>query len=458
MGFFRRALSFSLIFFLFLGFVFSEEESSAEKSLSSDESPDLVESPSGELASAEGPALPSLEELFFDVGRFNLTGLASFPETSLLAPISKEATNIMLHKKYSPAFNNSIYLLEYYFPEKIGIIDSTLSPEDLASVSESEPAENFSFDWIDMILRSLDAKSSPSGSEPFDVTDGSKILEILEGGDNRGIDAPDDGKTEEELPQEYTYTKEGGALRRFSYDGEQFTAWQEGDFTVLVNYYGDRLIRKYYDSLFRLSKTERFKTAATAKKINLENETEYEYLNDSYTPEKSVENLLSVKKRRENHFDENGRVISVLESHYEEREKKSKSKKKDEKNEKEEVLLNDRKTSRKYDGEGRVTEEEILTWSYKKLLSGRYSTSERSVKNVYDYSAVTESNNLPPDLKFYEDGELHLERKYKTSDTYSEKLYFDSDFSVEVIYEGGIKKTEIIYLGGIEKRRRNFEY
>ncbi len=364
----------------------------------------------------------------------------------------------MLHKKYSRDFNSSIYLCEYYFPEKIGVIDSTISAEDLSSVSESGDSENASFDWIDMLLRGLNANPTPSEAESFDVTDGSKILEMLEGEDNRGIDAPDDGKEEKELPQEYTYTKEGGSLRRFTYDGEQFAAWNEGEFTVLVNYYGDKVIRKYFDSLFRLSKSERFKTAATAKKINLENETEYEYLNDSSTPEKSVEKQISAKKRLESHFDEEGRVISVLESHYEEREKKSKSKKKDETAEKEEILLDDKKTSRKYDDKGRVTEEEIITWNYKKLLSGKYSTSERSVKNVYDYSSVSDENNIPPDYRFFENGELHLERKYKTGDTYSEKLYFDSNFSVEVIYEGGIKKTEIIYLNGKEQRRRDFEY
>ena len=439
MGFFRRFLSFSLIFFLFLGFSFSDEVPASQN----DENV---------------PSFSSFSDLFFDIARFNLTGVSLYPESVSLAKISKPASSLMLHKKYSAEFNNSIYLCEYYFPEKIGIIDSTISAEDLSSVSEIGDSENASFDWIDMLLRGLNSNPTPSETESFDVTDGSKILEMLEGGDNRGIDAPDTGKTEKEVPQEYTYTKDGGSLRRFSYDGEQFTMWQEGELTVLVNYYGDKVIRKYFDSLFRLSKTQRFKTAPTAKKINLENETEYEYHNDSYTPEKSVENQLSAKKRLENHFDENGRVISVLESHYEEREKKSKSKKKDEKNEKEEVLLDDKKTSRKYDDEGRVTEEEILTWSYKKLFSGKYSTSERSVKNVYDYSAVTENNNIPPNLKFYEDGELHLERKYKTSDTYSEKLYFDSDFSVEVIYEGGIKKTEIIYLNGKEQRRRDFEY
>ena len=65
---------------------------------------------------------------------------------------------------------------------------------------------------------------------------------------------------------------------------------------------------------------------------------------------------------------------------------------------------------------------------------------------------------MPPDLKFYEDGELHLERKYTSSDTYSEKLYFDGGFSVELLYDGGVKKTEIIYLDGSEKRRRDFDY
>ena len=102
--------------------------------------------------------------------------------------------------------------------------------------------------------------------------------------------------------------------------------------------------------------------------------------------------------------------------------------------------------------------QEVVTWTYKKTFSGKFNRNERSVKSEYDYSSVTDENKNPPDLKFYENGELHLERAYTNSNSYSEKLYFEDGFSVEVVYENGVKKTEIIYINGKEQRRREFEH
>ena len=228
---------------------------------------------------------------------------------------------------------------------------------------------------------------------------------------------------------------------------------------MLVNFYGDKLIRKNFDSLYRLVKAERFKTGAAAKNITLETQIDYTYAEDSNRLKTSVEDMISLKKKVENEFDSNGRVTCKLESHYEEREVKSSKKKAEgDKPETEEVLLSDKKTERLYDESGRTVEEEVTTWSYKTNSFGRYITEERKIKNVYDYSAVSEENNVPPNMQFYEDGQLHLERKYTDSEHYSEKLYFDDGFSIELLYEDGLKKTEIIYVNDVEQRRREFEY
>lgn len=417
-----------------------------------------------DLSPNEENALSYIKNLAFEITRYNITGISSLPESAAIARAVKFPMDPMAGRKVLGSIRESIYRCEYYFPEKLGIIEATFSSEDIYVISELDSESDSethspAFDWIDLMLKNLNAPdSAPESGESFDINDGTKILEMLEGGDDRGIEASDEKKGEPELPKEYTYTKNDGALRRFSYDGEQFTTWTENEQTVIVNAYGDKVVRKYFDPLFRLAKTEKFKTAATAKKMSLENEIKYEYSGESVSPEKSVEEQFSKKKRLENHYDENGRSVSLLESHYEERELKSKGRKKEDGAEKETVLLDDKKTSRVFDSEGRVIEEEIQNWNYKKLLSGRYSTSVRSTKNVYDYSFVTPENNQMPNLKFYEDGELHLERKYSSADNYSEKLYFDGGFSVEVLYEGGVKKTEIIYLDGVEKRRRDFEY
>ena len=427
-----------------------------------------------DLTVGEERALSYIRELVFDITRFNASSLSLLPESQSLAEISKTASNLCMQQKTSPCSEKSGFsilpAIEYYNPKKIGIIASSFCPEDLYSITsekldalqDASGEKNESpVDWIDLLLQGLDAYFSPLKTDSFDLQDGTKILEMLENGDGRGIDGLEETKIAEELPQEFVYLKSDGDLRLFSYDGEQFTAWKEGNDTLLVNFYGEKLIRKRFDSLFRLVKNERFKFSGSAKNISLENKIEYNYADENTKPVKSVENMLVQKKRVENHYDENGRCVFLLESHYEDREIKGKDKKNDENPEnpeKETVLLDDKKTTRVYDENGRLSEEETLFWTYKKALSGKYSRQQRSVKNVFDYSSVTEENKLPPNLKFYEDSVLHLERKYTSANAYSEKVYFEDGFSVEVLYEAGVKKAEIIYINGIEQRRRDFEY
>lgn len=442
-----------------------------------------------ELTANEKDALNYIRELVFEVTRYNASGISYLPQSRPLAEISKTASSLMLLQRSELYPLHTVYLCEFYNPEKTGIIESSFCPEDLITVSEEETElteseeledENLpdsdegeeasglkpkvKFDWIDYLLQGLDSYSDTEKTDSFDVRDGSKILEMLEGGDDRGIDGLEESKIEDELPQEFTYINNNGNLRRFSYDGEQFTSWKENDDTILVNFYGEKLIRKKFDMLYRLVKTERFKVSGSAKNILLEDSIKYDYSGAHTLPSKSLEDNFAEKKRIRNEYDAEGRVTMLLESHYEEREVKSKNKNKaetsgkTEKAETETVLLDDKKTLKVYDEKGRTVGQEIVTWTYKKTLSGKFSRNERSVKTVYDYSSVTEENGLAPNMKFYENGELHLERKYSGTNSYSEKLYFEDGFSVEVIYENDMKTTEIIYINGKEQRRREFEH
>ena len=417
----------------------------------------------GELSFGEKNALSYIKDVCFEAVRYNLTGLSSIPEAASLSEISRSGTEILARHMISNPGENPVFLFEYYNPEKAGIVDSTFCPEDLyvTSVPEEIPEENESLvpevDWIDLLLQGL-SPSSGKESENIDLNDGSKLLGMLEGSDDRGIEGLEDSKIEDNLPQEFSYIKNDGSLRRFSYDGEQFSVWSEGDNIVLVNFYGNKLIRKHFDSLFRLVKNEVFRTASQARKMTAEKIIDYDYPGDSTVPEKSVEDLISDKKRIENHFDGNGRNVLKIEGHYEEKDEKSSKSKKKSDSPKEMVLLNDKNTSKQYDSEGRLTVEEFTLWSYKKNSFGKRIVEERKMRNEYDYSSVRDGGQMKPDLKYYENGELHLLRKYKSADSYSEKLYFDGGFSVEVIYVNGVKKTEIIYMNDVEKRRRNFEY
>lgn len=408
-------------------------------------------------------------ELVFESARYEKTGYTSIPECLALKNLAKYGSNLMLLRKYMPKAHISIYYCEYCFPEKLGIIDCSFSEENLYSISDSldSSEENSPLNWVDSVLQNYNAPAAFSSGDSFsssgvgDLNDGSKILEMLEGKDSRGID---EGISQEaELPKEFDYRSNDGSLRRFSYDGEEFTMDFQGDNLRLTNFYGDKLIRKTFDSLYRLKKSEEYKTSSSAKEVTSLSIVDYEYAGEFSIPSKSVEDMIAQKKRREKTFDQEGRVESLLESHYEEKEeKKSKNKSSNnlegEKEKKEMILLNDKKTSYKYDDEGRVKEEVVTSWKYKINSLGRRVKSSRSIKSLYDYSKVKEGGITFPDLIFYEDGELHMARKYNSQNSYSEKLYFEGGFSVEVLYEAGVKKQEIIYLNDVEKRRRDFEY
>lgn len=430
-----------------------------------------------QLSPGERRALSYLRDVCFEVTRFNITGLSASPLSASLAGISRTGSSLLsLHKitvaadgkpRIMPA--SPLYLCEFYFPERIGVIDSTFCPEDLyaergffdgiENVEEGEEEDVLDFDWIDVVLQGLSAPQGGSASvssESFGILDGARILEMLEGGDSRGIDAQEEERAGDDLPYEAAYERSDGSLRRFSYDGEQFTVWRDGGDIVLVNFYGDKLSRKTFDPLYRLVRDERFRTGASARRMTLESERTFSYSGESAVPEKSVEELIAAGKRVENRFDERGRSVSSLESHYEERGAGKGAK--DGGDVKETVLLDDKKTSRVYDDEGRVIAEEITTWTRRTSSFGRSLSEEHTVRNEYDYSAVTDENNLPPSVRFFEDGELHLERSFSGPSSYSERLYFDGGFSVEVLYEDGMKRSEVIYLNGEERRRRDFEY
>ena len=216
---------------------------------------------------------------------------------------------------------DSHYLCEYYFPEKIGIIDCSFCPEDLYSLylsetleegeENSESLENADFDWLDLMLEGLKSYTGLS-EEKFDITDGSKILELLEQGDSRGIDGLETGKIAEDSPQEFLYTKNNGNLRRFTYDGEQFTAWQNGENLFLVNFYGDKLVRKEFDSLSRLMKSETMKISGLAKNASVLSVSSYEYQENSNRLLKFITENYSEKKRRENQIGRLQRILALI--------------------------------------------------------------------------------------------------------------------------------------------------
>lgn len=374
------------------------------------------------LSANEERALAYIRKLCFDITRYSITGLSSMERSAGFARISRTASSVLSMRKFAGPSWRPVYLFEYYFPEKSGVIAP--APKDGGPV------------WTSLSFPDETDMAGIAGEEAF--FDGGRVLEMLEGGDGRGLDA-------QEGPAR-SYSEKDGSLRRFSYGGEEFTVRREGGGIVLVNSYGNALVRKTFDYLYRLEKNETFRLGERARDMSAESRTIYEYSGGSRFPESSVEEHLLEKKRCENRFDGNGRLVMRMESHYEPSPSGADG---------EEILIDDKKTLNRYDSEGRLCEEEILSWSYRTGASGKRTVEESSARTVYDYS---EGKGPGPDEFFYENGTLHSVRKYSGAGSYSEKFYFDEGFSVELFYENGLKVTEVVYVDDVERRRRDFEY
>ncbi len=314
------------------------------------------------------------------------------------------------------------------------------------SAESSDSLDSPSSEMNQMAESQKNSSDSEELSLGEDFLSAEKLLESLDGSDSRGIDGSF-SESQEKLPPEFFYTKNDGSLRRFSYDGEQMCVWKEGDDTFLVSYYGKKIVRKRFDSLYRLLKEEKLKIGSSARKTETESLLLYEYEGDSVKPKKMVEEDFSHKTRREIEFDAKSQPVGISEGHYEASSKDNEA----------DIFLNDKKTFKRYDSEGRLSEEKVLLMTYMKNYLGSMVSQSRNTKNVYDYAFVDKGLSDKPDLYFYENDELHLVRKYEGKSKWSEKVYFDGGFSVEVLYEDGIKKTEVIYMNEVEQRRRNFD-
>lgn len=408
-----------------------------------------------------------LDEFFFEVSRYSIAGFSVPRYASYISGYSRLAARFLsrycIRKNPDGTGISFVLTAELEHPERIGCIESSFCPEDteLNEVRDSGANDSDFFegipgyngfigtgDWIDQVLRSV----SFSDLHQFDdeAADGRRILDMLEGNDGRGIEETEvDAETGFE---ELACLDKDGLLRRFSFGEEQFAVSKENEHTLLVSGYGDKIVRRVFDGSMRLIRTEKFRTGQTAKQLVCEEKKDYFYSGDSSVPVRSVAEFMTTGKVVAVSYLENGLPGVQEESHYENMHQKGGSSDDGKKE-----AVRDRKISFTYDSESNVIEENVVSWYYAKSASGKRQSEEVNVRTVYTYREHSSDIPVPPDVDFYENGELRLRRMYESADDYSELLFFDGNFSVEIVYTDGIKRTEILYLDGVEQRRRDFE-
>jgi hypothetical protein len=364
-------------------------------------------------------ARTEVSDMFFEILRFDVTGVSDFPDIAEYAGVSTYPAQVLLHIIWQ---NNlcPVYLIEKAVPSYTGKLDSTFCAQDFLKT------ENY--DWIDDIVDEAASEKAGQAVEALEMQPPEEIAQAEQ--ESTG----DTGEKAEESPAERRYRDSEGRLRLYSYDTEYLSVAGNTDSRILISAAGKNASRKYYDSLMRLVKKEKWSIADTSAQSALLRTDVYYYNADEGIPFSSVTVLAG--ERIETLYNEKGLVYSQTDYSVDENStRRMKS-----------------RTLWKYNDNNKITEE-----SYTRFL---YSTDSKPVqtgsttrKEVYEY---TEKGSVP-DYFYYEDGTLRMKTVYTDNDTYTTTLYFDEDLTVTAEYRHGRKTEETFIRGKNVIRSRVYE-
>lgn len=334
---------FFLAFLLSSFFSFSQEPENpkipdSEENLVPQENPAPTENPSAEIL--ENPRAfalnnsTNLQDIFFEGAKYAITGISENYEAMELAKIDLKNLKQFYSAKVA-VFDKKhnlipLYIAEKLAPSHLGEIDSLYDSDDLVSYvetfAEDENAQDFSGDWIDQAIALSNIQSSAPKTQ---VNDGQSLLDYLEKGDSRGIQEQNEEKVyttektdgenpESEEKKEFTYADKSGVLRRFFYDDEGMSVNQYDGKTYITRTYGNEILRKCFDSTYRLESEERLSFDANPKNVKLTNLKTYTYENDSAVPSAMKEEQKDKDIVIETEYNEKGLAKTVKTGHWQE--------------------------------------------------------------------------------------------------------------------------------------------
>lgn len=218
-------------------------------------------------------------------------------------------------------------------------------------------------------------------------------------------------------------------LRMFVYGEELFAADAGG--RTFVSSDGNRVVRKYYDDLFRLEKSETWDMSGGSSDAAVVAVENFSYAGDAVFPVSST--YLSQSSFSEKSYDTAGRVTNLREYRIDGENSNR-------------ILENN--SSWKYSSDGNLIE-----MSYQKMSeNGKKVVFAR--RELYKYKA---DKNIPPDYELYEDNKIRTKTVYSSADSYESVFYFDSGYSVVEIYEGGRKISETTAQGESVIRKQTYD-
>lgn len=346
----------------------------------------------------------------------------------------------------------TIYLIEKYYPNCKGIIDSDAfyseacdSGDWVDSVIDEVEEERLGSELIDLLENELEIQPPVDFSEileDFEEIENSDesetILEVSDDeGDKENADGKDSKTSESEskntVPVEKRVLDSQSRLKFMEYSDEILVMQAQNKDTVIIHGNGSRVVRSFYDERCRLIKKEIW-SIPDIEKAKLLSKEEIGYLPEN----NKVRNrkITADNKIIDYNYDEMGRGISVKIYEIEN-----------------DLKLLTKSSTWEYSGSGKILEEENIENTYS---DGKLVTSN-SKKEKYTYLRQQESD--PEKLayyEYYENGILKIKTNY-SENSYTTKIDFDDNYSVISYYENGKKVKDVYTIGGIVRRTKIYE-
>lgn len=359
-------------------------------------------------------------ELLFQIDCLAVSGCSHRGEASAFVELSRQGAFLLM----TPVWRSSrpLWLYEEFYPDHRGEIESSLNTSSVYN--------DYSDRWIDSAFLSLNASL-----ELYSGDDGD-LLSLLDNKSNGAVTETDGQETA------VLNRLSSGEIRRFSFQGEIFSVSRLGSLLQLTNTAEGNIVRRSYNSDYRLVKKEVFNNPKTYDSLVLDKTVLYFYGEQEHLLERTEEDNRKDKTLTQTLFGINGKPASSTVWKYEEKPGSTGDNA-------EESLVKTYEKEWAYDEENRLVRSSVTEFYTEKASRNR--TIEKTDNKSYEY-VYREFDK--PDTRYYENGELRVETVYTGSDSYRQTLYFDGGFSVVSEFDDGLKTLETIFLDGAEIRRR----
>lgn len=350
-------------------------------------------------------------DLCFNLAMYSITGI------SLIDNISKYYCPQQI-KKFSNHYmfvnGRFIRAIDFYYPEKIGLIDAVLF-----YIPETDRGE-----WIDGVINEVEERRIASA-----------INDLLDDSINAPFDdtLPVNDALNSVQNVEKQLIDSENRLKAYEYGNEIFIPNNiKNDKREILSVLNNKVERKFYDEKWRIIKLEKWIiNGAGDYKKNIEED--YEYNSDSFNPAKKIQ------KKEDNKsvvVYEGDKVIESVNYRIQ--------------NQKDYIQ---NKFQWTYSDDGKILTETSWDYYYKKgNLKRLDSVFKKSQKYFYN-----EKEDCPPDYQYYENDVLKLKTVYISKNEYQTSLYFDESLSVTGYYQNNIHTKDVFYKNGKRIRTETYE-